>query len=144
MSDELGPLSYGKKEEQIFLGKEIGQSRDFSENTAEQIDHAVRGIIDSAVKIVTALLEKNRDILTRMAEDLLEKETIVLDDIEEMVEELRPGKYTMRKKKAEPAAEKVEAETVMEKTVSEEPSEEAVNDLKAEEEPPDEKREAAE
>jgi cell division protease FtsH len=140
MSDELGPLAYGKKEEQIFLGKEIGQSRDFSENTAQQIDHAVREIIDSAVKNVTALLEENRDILTRMAEDLLEKETIVLDDIEEMVEELRPGKYTMRKKKAEPAAENVKAETVVEKTVSEEPSKEAVNDVKTEEETPDENR----
>ncbi len=140
MSDELGPLAYGKKEEQIFLGKEIGQSRDFSENTAQQIDHAVREIIDSAVKNVTALLEENRDILTRMAEDLLEKETIVLDDIEEMVEELRPGKYTMRKKKAEPAAEKAKAETVVEKTVSEEPSKEAVNDVKTEEETPDENR----
>jgi cell division protease FtsH len=144
MSDELGPLAYGKKEEQIFLGKEIGQSRDFSENTAQQIDHAVREIIDSAVKNVTALLEENRDILTRMAEDLLEKETIVLDDIEEMVEELRPGKYTMRKKKAEPAAENVKAETVVEKTVSEEPSKEAVNDVKTEEETPDENRETAE
>jgi len=144
MSDELGPLAYGKKEEQIFLGKEIGQSRDFSENTAQQIDHAVREIIDSAVKNVTALLEENRDILTRMAEDLLEKETIVLDDIEEMVEELRPGKYTMRKKKAEPAAEKAKAETVVEKTVSEEPSKEAVNDVKTEEETPDENRETAE
>ena len=140
MSDELGPLAYGKKEEQIFLGKEIGQSRDFSENTAQQIDHAVREIIDSAVKNVTVLLEENRDILTRMAEDLLEKETIVLDDIEEMVEELRPGKYTMRKKKAEPAAEKAKAETVVEKTVSEEPSKEAVNDVKTEEETPDENR----
>ena len=144
MSDELGPLAYGKKEEQIFLGKEIGQSRDFSENTAQQIDHAVREIIDSAVKNVTVLLEENRDILTRMAEDLLEKETIVLDDIEEMVEELRPGKYTMRKKKAEPAAEKAKAETVVEKTVSEEPSKEAVNDVKTEEETPDENRETAE
>jgi cell division protease FtsH len=144
MSDELGPLAYGKKEEQIFLGKEIGQSRDFSENTAQQIDHAVREIIDSAVKIVTALLEENRDILTRMAEDLLEKETIVLDDIEEMVEEMRPGKYTMRQKKSEPAAEKAKAETVVKKTVSEEPSEETADDVKTEEEPPDENREAAE
>ncbi|MBW2658225.1 MAG: ATP-dependent zinc metalloprotease FtsH, partial [Deltaproteobacteria bacterium] len=75
MSEDLGPLAYGKKDEQIFLGKEIGQSRDFSEETARQIDQAVRKIVTSAIKTVTSLLEENRDILTRLAEDLLEKET---------------------------------------------------------------------
>jgi len=110
MSDGLGPLTYGKKEEQIFLGKEIGQSRDFSEDTARQIDLAVRKIVDNAIKVVTGLLEENQDILTRMAEDLLEKETIVLDDIEEMIEELRPGKYQMKKQKAKPAVEEVVTE----------------------------------
>jgi len=136
MSDDLGPLTYGKKEEQIFLGKEIGQNRDFSENTAQQIDLAVRKIIDNAVKIVTTLLEENRDILTRMAEDLLEKETIVLEDIEEMVEEMRPGKYKMKKKKPEPAAEKAATEPVEKETVTEIRSEETVDSTieKAEEE----------
>ncbi len=127
MSDDLGPLTYGKKEEQIFLGKEIGQSRDFSEDTARQIDLAVRKIIDNAVKTVTTLLEENHDILIRMAEDLLEKETIVLEDIEEMVEELRPGKFQMKKKKPEPAAEKVAAEPAEEETVSDIKSEETVD-----------------
>jgi cell division protease FtsH len=98
MSDDLGPLTYGKKEEQIFLGKEIGQTRDFSEETARKIDQAVRTIIDNAVDTVTRLLEENRDILTRMAEELLEKETIVLDDIEALIEKLRPGKYTFKQK----------------------------------------------
>ncbi len=128
MSDDLGPLTYGKKEEQIFLGKEIGQSRDFSENTAQQIDLAVRKLIDNALKIVTTLLEENSDILTRMAEDLLEKETIVLEDIEEMVEELRPGKYQMKKKKGKPASEKVATETVEKETVTEVKHEETVVD----------------
>jgi len=102
MSDDLGPLTYGRKEEQIFLGKEIGQNRDFSEDTARQIDIAVKKIITSAIETVTALLEENRDILTRLAEDLLEKETIVLDDVEELIEELRPGKYQFKKKKPVP------------------------------------------
>ena len=145
MSDDLGPLAYGKKEEQIFLGKEIGQNRDFSEHTAHQIDTAVRKIIDNAVKIVTALLEENRDILARMAEDLLEKETIVLEDIEQMVEELRPGKYQMKKKKSAPTAEKAASETVEKETVAEEKPEDTAdsNEEKAEEEKkPDKQQEA--
>lgn len=103
MSDDLGALTYGKKEEQIFLGREIGQNRDFSEDTARKIDLAVRKFIDEAMDTVTILLEEHRDILTMMAEELLEKETIVLSDIERMVEVLRPGKYTSRMKKASKA-----------------------------------------
>jgi cell division protease FtsH len=93
MSDELGPLTYGKKEEQIFLGREIAQHRDFSEDTARKIDDAVKNIIMEAMVQTTSLLTEHRDVLTRMAEELLEKETIVLDDIERILTELRPGQY---------------------------------------------------
>ena len=93
MSDELGPLTYGKKEEQIFLGREIAQHRDFSEDTARKIDDAVKNIIMEAMVQTTSLLTEHLDILTRMAEELLEKETIVLDDIERILAELRPGQY---------------------------------------------------
>ncbi len=93
MSEDLGPLTYGKKEEQIFLGREIAQHRDFSDETARQIDKAVKDIINNAVVKVTQLLEQNRDILDKMTEQLLEKETIVLEDIEKMIHELRPGQY---------------------------------------------------
>jgi cell division protease FtsH len=110
MSDELGALTYGKKEEQIFLGKEIGHKSDFSEDTARMIDHAVRKFIDEAMSTVTTLLEDHRDVLTLMAEELLEKETIVLSDVERMVEELRPGKYTSRMKKSKKAEKKVSPE----------------------------------
>ena len=96
MSDSLGALTYGKKEEQIFLGREIGQVRDFSEDTAMKIDMAVKEIVDKAMAAVTRMLEEHRDILTRMAEDLLEKETIVLTDLENIIEELRPGQYSKR------------------------------------------------
>ena len=108
MSDELGALTYGKKEEQIFLGREIGQSRDFSEETAKEIDAAVRKLIENAMATVTNLLEGHRDVLTLMAEELLEKETIVLSDIERMVEKLHPGKYSDLMRKAEPAKPKPE------------------------------------
>lgn len=96
MSDELGALTYGKKDDQVFLGKDISQSRDYSDDTARQIDLAVRKFIDTAMDTVTVLLKDHEDILERMAQDLLEKETIVLKDMEEIIEELRPGKYTDR------------------------------------------------
>ncbi len=98
MSDDLGALTYGKKEEQVFLGREIGHTRDFSEDTARLIDISVKKIVDEAMGTVTRLLEEHRDILVLMAEELLEKETIVLADLERMVEQLRPGKYTSRMK----------------------------------------------
>jgi cell division protease FtsH len=107
MSDDLGALTYGKKEEQIFLGRDIGQSRDFSEDTAKQIDISVRKFIDEAMTNVTNMLEEHRDILTQMAEELLEKETIVLTDLERIIEELRPGKYTSRIQKAKKVKKKV-------------------------------------
>jgi cell division protease FtsH len=91
MSDELGPLAYGKKEEHIFLGREIAQHRDYSEQTAQRIDAAVKQIIVEANDKVTRLLEENRDILTAMAAELLERETIVLEDIDRIIAERREG-----------------------------------------------------
>ncbi len=135
MSDELGALTYGKKEEQIFLGRDIGQSRDFSEETAKEIDAAVRKLIDNAMATVTSLLEGHRDVLTLMAEELLEKETIVLSDIERMVEKLYPGKYTDLMSKAKPAKPKPEpqpeakSEPTQEKT-AETPDDEVIIEVR--------------
>jgi cell division protease FtsH len=120
MSDELGPLTYGKKEEQIFLGREIAQHRDFSEETARQIDMAVKEIIVEASTKVTELLEGHRDILKRMADELLEKETIVLDDIQRILAELRPDEHPREEPQpapAQPAAQQPE-ETVTEAEAS--------------------------
>ncbi|MDR3630148.1 MAG: ATP-dependent zinc metalloprotease FtsH [Desulfocapsaceae bacterium] len=100
MSEELGPLTYGKKEEQIFLGREIAQHRDFSEETARQIDIAVKKIIYQAKDTAIALLEENKDILARMAEELLERETIVLADIERIMTELHPERFPQKEPKA--------------------------------------------
>lgn len=92
MSEELGPLSYGKKEEQIFLGREISQHRDYSEDTARQIDAAVKDIVLNASDSVTRLLQENIDILKAVADELLEKETIMLDDIDRIIQNLKEGK----------------------------------------------------
>ena len=89
MSDELGPLAYGKKEEQIFLGREIAQHRDYSEDTARKIDEVVKNIILDATEATTILLEENIDILKAVADELLDKETITLEDIDRIMKELK-------------------------------------------------------
>ncbi|HEX8181947.1 MAG TPA: ATP-dependent zinc metalloprotease FtsH [Pyrinomonadaceae bacterium] len=73
---ELGPLTFGKKEEQIFLGREIAQHRDFSEDTAIKIDQAVKQIVSDQYDRAKQIIEDNRDTLIRLAESLLERETL--------------------------------------------------------------------
>ncbi|HCC53399.1 MAG TPA: cell division protein FtsH [Desulfobulbaceae bacterium] len=82
MSEEMGPLSYGKKEEHIFLGREIAQHRDYSESTAVRIDDEVKRIVLKANENVHQLLAENIEILKSIAQALLERETLCLDDIE--------------------------------------------------------------
>jgi cell division protease FtsH len=81
MSDEMGPLAYGKKEEQIFLGREIAQHRDYSESTAVRIDEEVKRIVLLANDKVRQLLSGNREALEAIALGLLERETLGLEDI---------------------------------------------------------------
>ncbi|MBN1849999.1 MAG: ATP-dependent zinc metalloprotease FtsH [Deltaproteobacteria bacterium] len=85
MSDKLGPLTFGKTEEQIFLGREISQHRDYSEETAQKIDEEVRNIVTNAYQKARQLLIDNLDILHVMAKALLEKETLDGDDIEKII-----------------------------------------------------------
>jgi cell division protease FtsH len=73
---ELGPLTFGKKEEQIFLGREIAQHRDFSEETAIRIDSEVRKIVTEQYERATKIIHENRDTLVRLAEALLEHESL--------------------------------------------------------------------
>ncbi|MBK9214956.1 MAG: ATP-dependent zinc metalloprotease FtsH [Chloracidobacterium sp.] len=75
MSD-LGPLTFGKKEEQIFLGREIAQHRDYSEDTAIKIDAEVQKIVSTQYKRAEKILKDNKDVLIRLAEALLEYETL--------------------------------------------------------------------
>jgi cell division protease FtsH len=80
MSD-LGPLTFGKKEEQIFLGREINQHRDYSEETAIRIDAEVKRFIDNGYKAAHEILSNNRDVLTRIANALLEREVLDANEI---------------------------------------------------------------
>src|SRR6202522_61957 len=82
----LGPLTFGKKEEQIFLGREIAQHRDFSEETARQIDLEVRRLIDEAYQGAHALVESHGDAMHRLAAALLERETIDAEEVRMLIE----------------------------------------------------------
>ena len=75
MSD-LGPLTFGKKEEQIFLGREISQHRDYSEDTAIKIDLEVQKIVNGQYKRAENIIAENKDAMIRLAEALLEHETL--------------------------------------------------------------------
>jgi cell division protease FtsH len=83
---QLGPLTFGKKEEQIFLGREISQHRDYSEDTAIKIDQEVRRLVDTAYKIAVDLNTSHREHLDKIAEALLEREVIDANDVRLILE----------------------------------------------------------
>jgi cell division protease FtsH len=82
----LGPLTFGKKEEQIFLGREIAQHRDFSEETARQIDLEVRRLIDEAYQSAHSIVESHADAMHRIAAALLERETIDAEEVRMLID----------------------------------------------------------
>jgi cell division protease FtsH len=94
---ELGPLTYGKKEEQIFLGREIAQARDYSDDTAQQIDKAVRRLVDEGYNSAYSILDQNREVMHAMAAALLERETLDAAEIELIIngKELPPAKSSL-------------------------------------------------
>ena len=85
MSD-LGPMTFGKKEEQIFLGREIAQHRDYSEDTAIKIDQEVRKLVNKGYTTATQLISENRDTLERIARALIEREVLDANEIKMLVE----------------------------------------------------------
>jgi cell division protease FtsH len=84
MSQELGTLAYGQKEELIFLGREISEQRDYSEAVAEQIDREVRKLVEDAYKSARAILKKYRKQLELLAQKLLEVETLNREEFEKL------------------------------------------------------------
>jgi len=83
---ELGPLAFGKKEEQIFLGREIAQHRDYSEATAIQIDEQVRRLVNQGYETAKQILSENRETLVRIAMALLEREVLDASEIKMLVD----------------------------------------------------------
>jgi cell division protease FtsH len=85
MSD-LGPMTFGKKEEQIFLGREIAQHRDYSEDTAIKIDQEVRKLVNAGYTTAKQVISDNRDVLERIARALIEREVLDANEIKMLVE----------------------------------------------------------
>jgi len=83
---QLGPLTFGKKEEQIFLGRELSQHRDYSEETAREIDAEVRRFIDTAYKTAYDILEQNKPVLENIAHALLEREVLDANELAMLIE----------------------------------------------------------
>ena len=92
MSDRLGPLNYGKKEEHIFLGKEIAQHRDFSERTAQDIDEELQKTVMGSFDRAKQLVLNNMDALHAIANKLLEKEALDGQEIDVIIKESTNGK----------------------------------------------------
>jgi len=112
MSEELGPLTFGKKAEQIFLGREIAQHRDYSEATAVAIDQSVRKFVMDGYNTAREILEKQDDVLTRVAEALLERESLTADEIHMLArDEILPELVPTERPTFEPAAETTETPT---------------------------------
>jgi cell division protease FtsH len=84
MASDIGPIAYGQEDEPIFIGKEIARHKDYSENTAQRIDRAVADILDEARNAAFDILTEHRDQLVRLAEELMQKETLLDDDIRTM------------------------------------------------------------
>jgi cell division protease FtsH len=91
MSEGLGPLSYAKDEEQVFLGREIAQHRDYSEETARKIDSEVNRLVMRSYERAQSVLTEYTDVLHKLAEQLLEKETILGAELDEIIRQVRPG-----------------------------------------------------
>ena len=85
MSDEMGPLTYGKKEEQIFLGKELATHKDYSEETARKIDKEVSKIVLESYERAKKLLSDNIDTLHKLAQELLVKEVLNAEEVDEIL-----------------------------------------------------------
>lgn len=85
MSDKLGPLAYGAKEEEIFLGREIQKHRDYSEKTAIEIDDEIRAIINSAFERAVKILKENMDLLHKLSAELLEREILDAEEIDRII-----------------------------------------------------------
>jgi len=90
MSEELGPVTHAESGDLIFLGRELNKTRDYSEHTAQVIDSEIKRIIEESYNTALNILKDNRDIVEKIAEELLEKETITSTEINDIFREFRP------------------------------------------------------
>ena len=89
MSEKMGNLAYGKEQEHVFMGRNFGNTRDFSEEIAADIDKEIKIIVDRQYEIAKNLLSENKDMLEYIAKTLLDKETLDEKEFEELMNEVR-------------------------------------------------------
>ena len=88
MSEKLGPLTFGRPEEQVFLGRDIARHQDYSEDTAVQIDQEVRRIVQENYACAKVILTENRELLDKVAAALLEREVLDAEDVKMIIDGL--------------------------------------------------------
>ncbi|MGH9334491.1 MAG: ATP-dependent zinc metalloprotease FtsH, partial [Vicinamibacteria bacterium] len=112
MSEKMGPLTFGRREEQVFLGRDIARHQDYSEDTAIKIDQEVKRIVEQAYGRARTILSENRPLLEKVAEALLEREVLDAEEVRMLMEGL-PLKP--RESVEEIVAEKPESKEAKEK-----------------------------
>ncbi len=98
MSEKIGPLSFGRKEEHIFLGREMAQHQDYSEKTAERIDEEVRSLVMEGFEKAKRLLAEHVDKLQALAETLLDKEVLTGEEVDQVIASMKPTEKPSRLK----------------------------------------------
>lgn len=89
MSDKLGPMAYGKNQENVFMGRDFGHQRDYSEQIAYEIDEEIKNIVEERYELAKKLLIENRDMLEAISKELLDKETIDEQEFQEIMDRVR-------------------------------------------------------
>ena len=89
MSEKLGPMAYGKNRENVFMGRDFGHQRDYSEQVAYEVDEEIKSIVDERYELAKKLLTENRDMLEAISKELLDKETIDEKEFEEIMERVK-------------------------------------------------------
>ncbi len=92
MSDKLGTMAYGKNQENVFMGRDFGHQRDYSEQVAYEIDEEIKKIVDERYELAKKLLSENRDMLEKISKELLDKETIDDKEFESIMNEVKQSR----------------------------------------------------
>ena len=94
MSEKLGTMAYGKNQENVFMGRDFGHQRDYSEQIAYEIDQEIKNIVDERYELAKKLLTENRDMLEKISKELLEKETIDEKEFEQIMENVKNERFS--------------------------------------------------
>ncbi|MEG1257119.1 ATP-dependent zinc metalloprotease FtsH [Clostridium sp.] len=114
MSDTIGPISFGKDDGEVFMGRDFGRSRDFSEEVASKIDREIKGLIDEAYERTETILKENIDKLHDVANALIEREKLVAEEFNAIMEGKSLEEFDAEREKAD-----MELKTTLETTIEE-------------------------